>query len=69
MVFKVFYQPNLDDVPVREKTESLFIEAESEREVRSKLAEDKLNIEYIQALSDAHLEYEQKRDGFKLEKR
>ncbi|QDI90656.1 DUF1447 family protein [Salicibibacter halophilus] len=69
MIFKVLYQPHFDEMPVREKTETLFIEAESKQDVRNKLAEDHLNIEYIQQLSDAHLKYEQKSDDFKVEKR
>ncbi|AXF55527.1 DNA-dependent RNA polymerase subunit epsilon [Salicibibacter kimchii] len=69
MIFKVLYQPNYDEMPVREKTETLFIEAETEQDVRKKLAEDHLNIEYVQRLSDAHLEYEQKSEDFKVEKR
>lgn len=68
MIFKVFYQENMDEVPVRENTKSLFIEAESEAEVRKKLAPRNYNIEYIQPISGAHLEYEQKNESFKVEK-
>lgn len=34
MIFKVLYQEVPDEVPVRERTKSLYIEAESVREVR-----------------------------------
>ena len=62
MVFKVYYQENPDEVPVRERTQVFYIEAESEREVRQKLAASKTPylIEHIQPLSEATLEYEKK---------
>ncbi|RCK10885.1 DUF1447 family protein [Bacillus licheniformis] len=31
MIYKVFYQASNDEVPVREKTDSIFVEAQSER--------------------------------------
>jgi DNA-dependent RNA polymerase auxiliary subunit epsilon len=62
----VFYQENPDEVPVREKTKTLYIEAESEREVRQKLQGHTMNIEYIQPLEGAHLEYEKKNPDFKV---
>ncbi|WP_106497769.1 DNA-dependent RNA polymerase subunit epsilon [Lentibacillus sp. Marseille-P4043] len=67
MIFKVLYQENPSEIPVRERTKSLYIEAETEREVRDKLIDRKLNIEFIQALDDAHLEYEKQSDLFKVE--
>ena len=66
MIFKVFYQENPDEVPVSEKTKTLYIEAESEREVRQKLRGGTMNIEYIQPLEGAHLEYEKKNPDFKV---
>jgi DNA-dependent RNA polymerase auxiliary subunit epsilon len=66
MIFKVFYQENPDEVPVREKTKTLYIEADSEREVRQKLQGRTMNIEYIQPLEGAHLEYEKKNPDFKV---
>ncbi len=68
MIYKVFYQENPDEVPVRENTKSLYIEANSEAEVRKKLASRNILIEYITPLSDAHLEYERKSADFKIEK-
>lgn len=67
MIFKVLYQKNLSTVPTRESTDTLYVEADSELEVRSKLADRKLNIELIQSLSNAHLAYEQKSDTFEVE--
>ncbi len=69
MVFKVYYQELADEVPVRERTKSFYIEAESEREVRQKLeaSQTPYLIEYIQPLSEASLEYEKKHNpDFKI---
>lgn len=66
MIFKVFYQENPDEVPVREKTKTLYIEAESERDVRQKLKNRTINIEYIQPLEGAHLEYEKQSPNFNV---
>jgi DNA-dependent RNA polymerase auxiliary subunit epsilon len=66
MIFKVFYQENVHEVPVREKTKTLYIQAESVREVYSKLADKKINIEYIQEIKGAHLEYEQQNENYKV---
>ncbi|AGT31369.1 hypothetical protein M493_05350 [Geobacillus genomosp. 3] len=66
MIFKVFYQENADEVPVREKTKTLYIEAESERDVRRKLQDRPINIEYIQPLEGAHLEYEKRSTNFQV---
>lgn len=66
MIFKVLYQENLYEVPVREHTKVLYIKGESTREVRQKLADRKINIEYVQPLDEAHLEYEQKNEDFKV---
>jgi DNA-dependent RNA polymerase auxiliary subunit epsilon len=67
MIFKVFYQDSLYEVPTRERSKSLYMEAESEKEVRQKLSDRGLNIEFIQMLDEAHLEYEKQSDDFKLE--
>ncbi len=37
MIFKVFYQEKMTEVPVRENTKVLYLEADSERDVRAKL--------------------------------
>ncbi|MBO1003570.1 DNA-dependent RNA polymerase subunit epsilon [Pseudogracilibacillus auburnensis] len=67
MIFKVLYQPSAHIAPVRERTESIYVEAETEREVRSKLKDRDINIELIQALDDVHLAYEKKSEFFTIE--
>ncbi|HLS61312.1 MAG TPA: DNA-directed RNA polymerase subunit epsilon [Virgibacillus sp.] len=67
MIYKVLYQESIHEIPVREQTKSLYIEAESIREVRAKLVDREYNIEYIQKLDGAHLEYEKQSDAFKME--
>lgn len=63
MIFKVTYQPNDKFTPLRENTESLYIEANSVQEVRQRIADNTPYIvEYIEELSPAHLEYEQERN-------
>ncbi|WGD89056.1 RNA polymerase subunit omega 1 [Bacillus subtilis] len=66
MMYKVFYQEKADEVPVREKTDSLYIEGVSERDVRTKLKEKKFNIEFITPVDGAFLEYEQQSENFKV---
>lgn len=67
MIYKVLYQELEDEAPVRERTQSLYIEADSVREVREKLKDRRYNVEYIQELDEAHLEYEKQSDDFKVE--
>jgi DNA-dependent RNA polymerase auxiliary subunit epsilon len=69
MIFKVLYQELPNEVPVRERTKSLYIEADSEREVRQKLVNGNygINVEFIQALDEVHLEFEKQSDNFVLE--
>ncbi|WP_010631070.1 DNA-dependent RNA polymerase subunit epsilon [Sporolactobacillus vineae] len=68
MVFKVLYQKTLDEVPIRENTETLYLEAADIRDVRKKLADTPYNVEFIQPVTGKFLEYEKKSAGFKLEK-
>ncbi|WP_231516575.1 RNA polymerase epsilon subunit, partial [Bacillus sp. MBGLi79] len=37
MIYKVLYQASNDEVTVREKTDSILVEDQSDREVRSKI--------------------------------
>lgn len=67
MIFKVYYQENRNEVPVRENTKSLFVEASSEREVRQHLNERNYNIELVQLLEGSHLEYEQAAENYEIE--
>ena len=67
MIYKVFYQETKTEVPTREHTQSLYIDAESVTEVRRILDEkNPYHVEHIQLLDDAHLAYEQKSDRFEL---
>ncbi|MFB4164694.1 DNA-dependent RNA polymerase subunit epsilon [Alteribacillus sp. JSM 102045] len=67
MIYKVFYQKNFQEVPVRENTDAMFIEAETEREVRHKLADKNYNIEFVQPVSEDLLRFEEKHEDFKVE--
>ncbi|MEI3611039.1 DNA-dependent RNA polymerase subunit epsilon [Pseudogracilibacillus sp. SO30301A] len=67
MIFKVLYQEHPDTAPVRERTKSLYVEAKSEREVRQKLSNRNINIEFIQELDETHLQYEKKSEVFEIE--
>lgn len=66
-IFKVFYQENFKQVPVRERTKSLYIEANSESDARIKLADRNYNIEFITELSETTLEYEKQSNDYELE--
>lgn len=67
MIYKVFYQGALLEVPIRERTQTLYIEADSVPEVRKKLTERNYNIELIQPLENEHLAYEKQSEHFELE--
>lgn len=67
MIFKVYYQENRLEVPVRENTKSLFVEASSEREVRHHLKDRNYNIELVQLMEGSHLEYEQAGQDYEVE--
>ncbi|CRK80651.1 DNA-dependent RNA polymerase subunit epsilon [Neobacillus massiliamazoniensis] len=66
MIYKVYYQESIKEVPVREKTKSLYLTGESERDVRSKLADRGYNIEYVQPVKGAYLQYEQQNEDYKV---
>lgn len=69
MIFKATYQETTSQVPLRENTQSLYLEADSKEHARQILEglEKPYNIEYLQELSDAHLEYERENNpDFKL---
>ncbi|MCT6924185.1 MULTISPECIES: DNA-directed RNA polymerase subunit epsilon [Metasolibacillus] len=67
MIYKVYYQENKHETPVRENTKTLYVEASSEREVRAYLKERNYNIELVQLLEGNYLEYEQASPNFRLE--
>jgi DNA-dependent RNA polymerase auxiliary subunit epsilon len=67
MIFKVLYQELGNEVPVRERTKALYVEADSEKDVRKKLVGRDINIEFIQQISGEHLNYEKQSENFVLE--
>lgn len=66
MIFKVYFQEAITEVPVREKTKTIYVKANFEREVRTKLADRGYNIEFVEAVNGAYLEYEQQNEDFKV---
>lgn len=67
MIFKITYQENKHEAPRRENTKALYIEANSKIEARQLIEQNTVyNIEFIQVLEGAHLEYEQKSPDFKV---
>ncbi|WP_042455990.1 DNA-dependent RNA polymerase subunit epsilon [Neobacillus dielmonensis] len=67
MIFKVFYQESVTEVPVREKTKTLFVSGESVRDVLSRIGKLGINVEYVQEVKGAHLDYEQQNnEDFKV---
>ncbi|WP_332650483.1 DNA-dependent RNA polymerase subunit epsilon [Lysinibacillus sp. 54212] len=67
MIYKVYYQENVNEIPVRENTKTLYLEASSEREVRHYLKDRNYNIELVQLLEGNYLEYEQASPNFRVE--
>ena len=67
-VFKVFYQENAKEIPVRENTQVVYVEASGVPAVRKYLEDRNYNIELVQELSEAYLEFEKQSEDFKLEK-
>ena len=57
-VFKVFYQENSKEIPVRENTQVLYVEADGVPAVRKYLDDRNYNVELVQELSEAYLEFE-----------
>ncbi|EFR44877.1 DNA-dependent RNA polymerase subunit epsilon [Streptococcus pseudoporcinus] len=73
MIYKVFYQETKDRNPRRENTKTLYIDIEAKDELEGrikarKLVEEKTsyNVEYIELLSDKHLEYEKETGVFEV---
>jgi len=66
MIFKVYFQESITQVPVREHTKTVYVEGDSEKDVRLKLKDRNLNIEFVQPIRGAHLEYEQQHEDFKV---
>ena len=67
-VFKVFYQENAKEIPVRENTQVVYVEADGVPAVRKYLDDRNYNVEFVQELSEAYLEFEKQSEDFKVEK-
>jgi len=67
MMYKVYYQDSKSEMPVREKTKSMYMEADNERAVRQLLKGKEINIEFVQLLEGSYLEYEKQSEHFKLQ--
>ena len=69
MTFKVYYQPDATKRLVRENTQSLYIEADSEAQALLLVEENTdYNIEFVEQLDDKALEYEKQNPNFKITK-
>lgn len=66
MIFKVYYQETKTQVPVRENTKTIFVEGESVRDIRRKLADKPFNIEIVIPLEGSVLEYEKLNEDYKV---
>ncbi|MGE7602233.1 DNA-dependent RNA polymerase subunit epsilon [Peribacillus sp. NPDC097675] len=66
MVFKVYYQVTIAEVPIRENTKTMYVEGESIRDVRLKLKKEPYNVELVAPVTGAYLEYEKQSDDFKV---
>jgi DNA-dependent RNA polymerase auxiliary subunit epsilon len=66
MIFKVYFQETITEVPVREKTKAIYVEADFEREVRTKLADRGYNVERVEPVTGAYLNYEKQNEDFKV---
>lgn len=66
MIFKVYYQENVTEVAIRENTKTIYVEAESVRQVRHSLKKEPYNVERVEEISGAYLEYEKQQEDFKV---
>jgi DNA-dependent RNA polymerase auxiliary subunit epsilon len=66
MVFKVYFQENIKEVPVRENTKVLYIEGDSVRDVRKKIVDRGYNVELVQEVSGAFLDYEKQNEDYNV---
>lgn len=66
MMYKVYFQEDKYEVPVREKTKTVFLQANSEREARQLLKDRQINIEYVQRVEGPYYEYEKQQEYFKI---
>ncbi|PLT34366.1 DNA-dependent RNA polymerase subunit epsilon [Bacillus sp. V5-8f] len=66
MIFKVYYQADASEVAIREHTKTMYVEGESVRDVRLKIKQEPFNIEFIQPVTGAYLDYEKQNEDFKV---
>ena len=73
MIYKVFYQETKERNPRREQTKALYLDIDAKEELEGrikarKLVEEKTpsNVEFVELLSDKHLEYEKTSGVFEL---
>ena len=67
MTFEVYYQADKTKRPVRENTQSLYIEADSEAEALLMVEHNTdYNIEFVEQLDEKALAYEKHNPNFKL---
>lgn len=66
MIFKVYYQEDLLNVPIRENTKTIYVEGESIRDVRQKLKSKPYNVERVEEITGAYLDYEKQQEDFKV---
>ena len=73
MIYKVFYQESKDRSPRREQTKALYLDIDASSELEGRiLARQRIeentsyNVEFIELLSDKHLEYEKETGVFQI---
>lgn len=66
MIYKVYYQENIQEVPIRENTKTIYVEGESVQDVRLKLKEQPFNVEHVELVEGEFLEYEKQHEDYKV---
>ncbi|HEL0641912.1 TPA: DNA-dependent RNA polymerase auxiliary subunit epsilon family protein [Streptococcus equi subsp. zooepidemicus] len=73
MIYKVFYQETKERSPRRENTQALYLDIDAASELEGRIKARKMveehtdyNVEFIELLSDKHLDYEKETDVFEL---
>ncbi|MBF0779141.1 DNA-dependent RNA polymerase subunit epsilon [Streptococcus cuniculi] len=73
MIYKVFYQETKDSTPRREQTRALYLDIDANDELEGRIIARQLveeqtayNIEFIELLSENHLEYEKTHADFSI---
>ncbi|MER0122738.1 DNA-directed RNA polymerase subunit epsilon [Streptococcus sp. ZJ93] len=73
MIYKVFYQKAKDATPRREQTRTLYLDIDAKTELEGRIIARQLveehtayNIEFIELLSENHLEYEKTHADFSI---